>query len=75
MLHPSLEALLCTRWFKYVRDGFVFKQAAQVPVIFEPPCIIAAENKKVSFKYARYSGKISSFYSLLSNIQVTPANN
>jgi hypothetical protein len=29
----------CTRWFKYDRDWFVCKQAAQVPVIFEPPCI------------------------------------
>jgi hypothetical protein len=28
-----------TRWFKYDRDWFVCKQAAQVPVIFEPPCI------------------------------------
>ena len=28
-----------TRWFKYDRDLFVCKQATQVPVIFEPPCI------------------------------------
>ena len=27
-----------TRWFKYDRDWFVCKQAALVPVIFEPPC-------------------------------------
>jgi hypothetical protein len=36
---------ICTRWFKYDRDWFVCKQAAQVPVIFEPPCIY------VSFLY------------------------
>jgi len=29
-----------TRWFKYDRNWFVCKQAAQVPVIFEPPCIL-----------------------------------
>ena len=28
----------CTRWFKYDRDWFLCKQAAYVPVIFEPPC-------------------------------------
>ena len=27
-----------TTWFKYDRDWFVFKQAASVPVIFEPTC-------------------------------------
>jgi hypothetical protein len=31
--------IICnTRWFKYDRDWFVCKQAALVPVIFEPPC-------------------------------------
>jgi hypothetical protein len=29
-----------TSWFKYDQDWFVCKQAAQVPVIFELPCII-----------------------------------
>ena len=28
-----------TRWLKSDRDWFVCKQAAYVPVIFEPPCI------------------------------------
>jgi hypothetical protein len=28
------------RWFKYDRAWGVCKEAAQVPVIFEPPCII-----------------------------------
>ena len=32
--------VLYTRWFKYDRDWFVCKQTAQVPVIFEPPCIL-----------------------------------
>jgi hypothetical protein len=34
----NLAQLSSTRWFKYDRDWFVCKQAAQVPVIFEPPC-------------------------------------
>jgi hypothetical protein len=33
----------CTRWFKYDWDWFVCKQAAQVPVIFEPPCTNACD--------------------------------
>jgi len=32
--------MLNTRWFKYDRDWFLCKQAAYVPVIFEPPCSI-----------------------------------
>jgi hypothetical protein len=36
MFHTKLFSN--TRWFKYDRDWFVCKQAAQVPVIFEPPC-------------------------------------
>jgi hypothetical protein len=40
-IYCYLLASICltyTRWFKYDRDWFVCKQAAQVPVIFEPPC-------------------------------------
>jgi len=37
---PQLTVLSSyTRWYKYERDWFVCKQAALVPVIFEPPCI------------------------------------
>jgi hypothetical protein len=37
--------LIHTRWFKYDRHWFVCKQAAQVPVIFEPPCIFIIYRK------------------------------
>ena len=38
-IHKKGEKTGCnTRWFKYDRDRFVCKQAAQFPVIFEPPC-------------------------------------
>jgi hypothetical protein len=38
-LFLSVDTTDYTRWFKYDQDWFVCKQAAQVPVIFEPPCI------------------------------------
>jgi hypothetical protein len=38
-LHTETKAFLYKRWFKYGRHWFVCKQAVQVPVIFEPPCI------------------------------------
>ena len=42
--YTYIVCLVCTRWFKYDRDWFVCKQAAQVPVIFEPPCILCGVN-------------------------------
>ena len=51
-----------TRWFKYDRDYLCVNKSQFVPVIFEPPCIIAIVNISTSFTQSQQTKKTRHLY-------------